>query len=213
MKKLYFSIMLLYAAIGVQGQNILYSNNFENGVGGATIVGNGEIIDSENSRFGRIFHNAKGGEGIRQNYLLLPNNIFANLQTTSTNQLTISFWINKGTATNFYWSPIFTAYGAAPINNVNTWPMLALQSRLLAQVNCAGWTNFENAQNATGKNRESTEWLDDSKWHFYAATYTATSVKIYIDGIVQNEWAVSQDDGKKASGIFSHGSELKYISR
>lgn len=211
MKKSLFLFLTLLIVGSNQAQNVLYSNNFENGVGSATIIGNGQIV-SENAPFGQVFHNAAGGQGIRSNYLKLPTNIFANLQSSGSKELTIAFWVNRGTAVNYYWTPIFTAYGAAP-NPANTWPMLALQSRLWAQLNCAGWTDFTNAQNVLGTNKESTVWLDDNAWHYYTAVFTETNVKIYVDGVIQNEWNLTGNPaGSSVSGLFSNGSELTYIA-
>jgi hypothetical protein len=211
MKKSIVFFLILLIAASTHAQNVLYSNNFENGAGSATIIGNGQIV-SESAPFGQVFHNAAGGQGIRSNYLKLPTNIFANLQSSGSKELTIAFWVNKGTAVNYYWTPIFTAYGAAP-NPTNIWPMLALQSRLLAQVNCAGWSDFTGAQNVLGSNKESTIWLDDNAWHYYTAVFTETNVKIYVDGVIQNEWNLNgNSDGGSVSGLFNNGSELTYIA-
>jgi len=89
--------------------------------------------------------------------------------------------------------------------------MMILQSRLLAQVNCGGWTDLKDPDNVAGTNTESTLWLDDAKWHYYTATYTETSVKIYVDGVIKNEWNCTAVDEHKVSGLFSNGSELDYI--
>lgn len=207
-------LSLLFACglfVGSQAQTLLYSNDFESGLNGATIVGNGILTASGNVNHGQVFHNAAGGQAIRTNYLLLPNNIFADLQASGVKGATISFWVNKGTATGYYWSPIFTAYGAAP-NPANTWPMLALQTRGWAQINNAGWCDFTNAQNVKGTNTESTAWTDDGNWHFYTATFTETNVKVYIDGAIMNEWNVDGvSTGQVVSGLFNNGSALTYI--
>jgi hypothetical protein len=214
MKKtiLFFAIFAMACLLNVNAQNLLYSNDFEQGVGDATIVGNGVIEDDTIAGFGKVFHNAAGGQAVRTNYLLLPNNVFANLQTAASNAVTISFWVNKGTAVDYFYSPIFMAYGAAPAEGGNTWPMLALQSRGLTQINCAGWSDFTDAQNVAGTNAASTVWLDDAQWHFYTAVITPTNVKVYVDAAVVNEWNLSNEgDGNVAAGIFTNGADLTYI--
>ena len=211
MRKFYSLVIVLFVSLTVSSQTLIYSNNFESGVGTATIVGNGQIKTVPTNGFGSVFHNAIGGQAIRSNYLLLPNNIFANLQTSGSKSLSIAFWVNKGTATDNFWTPIFSAYGAAPVAGKNTWPMMVLQSRLVAQVNCAGWTDLTDADNVAATNFVSTLWLDDLAWHFYTAIFTETSVKIYIDGVVKNSWTLSGTDGHTVSGLFTNGSDLKYI--
>lgn len=211
MKKFYFFVFTLLFSLTASAQTIIYSNNFESGVGTATIIGTGKIETVQTSGFGSVFHNAIGGQSIRSNYLLLPDNIFANLQTSGSKELSIAFWINKGTATDNFWTPIFSAYGAAPVAAKNTWPMMVLQSRLVAQVNCGGWTDLTDADNVSKTNLASAAWLDDAAWHYYTAIFTETSVKVYIDGVVQNAWTLSGTDGHTVSGLFTNGSDLKYI--
>lgn len=212
MKKQLLSLLLVCALFGgAQAQTLLYSNDFEAGLGGATIVGNGTLTASGDVNHGQVFHNAAGGQATRTNYLLLPNDIFSNLQASGQTGVTISFWVNKATATGFYWSPIFSAYGAAP-NPDNTWPMMVLQTRLVGQVNNAGWSDLVDAQNVKGSNTVSTAWIDNTSWHFYTATFTPTSVKVYIDGVIQNEWVLDGvSTGQVVSGLFTNGSALTYI--
>lgn len=217
MKKLYALSVLLLGALSINAQTVLYSNDFEDGVGDATIVGNGEIVAAENTAFGNVFHNAKGGQAVRANYLLLPETVFADLQaedlaSATITELTISFWVNKGTDTANEFTPIFSAYAAAPIDGANTWPMMVLQSRLLAQINNAGWTDFTNEENVDGTNTVSVEWLADNNWHFYAATFSPTQVSVYVDGVAQNTWNVSEADGNTVNGLFTNGADLKYVS-
>ncbi|MGF7140655.1 LamG-like jellyroll fold domain-containing protein [Roseimarinus sediminis] len=212
MKQLYILAIALLTTIGLSAQTILYSNDFENDTGDATIVGNGAIVEEETAGFGSVFHNAAGGQAIRSNYLLLPDNIFAQLQESGSKELSIAFWVNKGTAVDQLWTPIFSAYGAAPVNNANTWPMMVLQSRLVGQVNNSGWTDLTDAQNTNGTNTVDVEWLDDEAWHFYTATFTESEVKVYIDGEVKNTWTLSGDEnGSSVSGLFNNGSALTYI--
>ena len=213
MKRIFTLIFLLgVLTYNAKSQTLLYSNDFEEGVKDAVIVGSGVVEDSGNSLFGKVFHNAAGGQAIRTNYLLLPSIVFADLQTAATNAVTISFWVNKGTAVDFWFSPIFSAYATAPPATGNSWPMMVLQSRLLVQINCAGWSDFTKEQNVAGANAENTFWLDDGNWHFYTAVITPTNTKVYIDGAVVNEWNLSgTGDGNVAAGIFTNGGDLKYI--
>ncbi|MHB9140873.1 MAG: LamG-like jellyroll fold domain-containing protein [Paludibacter sp.] len=211
MKKIYSFAIALLVTCSMNAQTLLYSNNFESGVGTSTIVGNGQIEVSQTPGFGSVFHNAAGGQGVRSNYLLLPTDIFANLQTSGVKELSIAFWVNKSTAVDNFWTPMFSAYGAAPAGGINTWPMMILQSRLVAQVNCSGWTDLVDADNINALNLVSTTWLDDAAWHYYAATFTETAVKIYVDGILQNAWTLNGTDGHTVAGLFSGGSGLTYI--
>ena len=212
MKKFYFFAMALFVTCAVSAQ-IIYSNNFENGVGtGASIVGSGQIETVSTGGFGHVFHNAVGGQALRSNYLLLPVDVMQNVQYSGTNELSIAFWVNKGTADAYLWTPIFSAYGAAPVAGLNTWPVMALESRLRAYVNCAGWTDLVNAENVNKVNFESTAWLDDAAWHYYTATFTETKVKVYVDGVIQNEWTLSGNSGGgSVSGLFTNGADLIYI--
>ncbi len=192
----------------------VYSNDFENGIMSETIVGTGKVVDDANSVFGKVFHNV-GPDGVqaqRTNYLKLPLDIFTKITDGGTNEMTISFWVNVGTASGYYWSPIFSAYGAAPIDNANTWPMMVLQSRLVAQVNCNGWCDFPDDFNDNGANEVGTAWIDDGNWHLYTCVWTETKVQIYIDGVVRNSWSVDGvSGGQVVSGPIKSGSELSYI--
>jgi hypothetical protein len=210
MRKIYTLIIALFFTMAVNAQNLIYANNFEDGVGAASIVGSGQIIDATTPGFGKVFHNAVGGQSIRTNYLLLSDTIFTALQRSNSFKLTIGFWVNKGTATDFHWSAIFSAYGAAP-NPGNTWPMMALMTRGWAQINCSGWCDFTNGDNVAGTNEESSTWIDNDSWHFYTATFDTSNVKIYIDGVIKNAWTLNGTDGHTIKGLFTNGSDLKYI--
>jgi hypothetical protein len=213
MKKIYILVLVCICSVAVSAQTLLYSNTFEGGIGDATIVGNGQVVVDHTPGFGSVFHNAAGGQAIRANYLLLPETVFESLQESGRKELTIGFWVNKGTAINNFWTPIFSAYGAAPVGGANTWPMMVLQSRLVGQVNVAGWTDLLDAQNIAGTNLASTAWLDDESWHYYTAVFTETKVKVYVDGIVQNEWNIDGvTAGQVVGGLFTNGSELRYIA-
>ncbi len=190
----------------------VYFNDFNNGVGEATIIGGGQIKEI-GGMFGGVFSNAMNG--MRANYLKLPETVLA--QSAETGALSIGVWVNRGneTASNHYmWSPLFTAYGSAPAaDGTNGMPMLACQYRGVLQVNNNGWSDYTDAQNVNGVNgvyHDATDWLADGEWHYYTATFTATTAKVYFDGVIVNEWEI---DGttNTAAGLFSNGADLKYI--
>lgn len=177
----------------------------------AKIVGAGSYIKAEDP-FGMVFQNATGG--MRQNYLQLPEDILS--YSTDTKEMSIGVWVNAsdaGASADYMWSPLFTAYGSAPSPG-NTWPMMALQYRGVMQVNCAGWCDFTDAQNVKGYNslyHNDTDWLADRAWHYYTATLTETSTKVYFDGVLVNEWEIDGTEGATINGLFSNGADLKYI--
>ncbi|MFT3752834.1 MAG: hypothetical protein QM800_08125 [Paludibacter sp.] len=220
MKKKLLSISMFVAAAlfcgtGAKAQTLLYSNDFESGLNGATIVGNGVVEASGNASHGQVFHNDPTvTNAVRTNYLLLPNTIFSSLKSGGTNAVTISFWVNKATATNYYWGAIFSAYSVAPSPNNGT-PMFTLFDRGWAQMNDGkgNWCDFPDAQNAAGTNFAGTTWLDDANWHFYVAALTPTSAKIYVDGVIKNAWNLNGSAaGGSAAGIFTNGDLYTYIT-
>jgi hypothetical protein len=93
--------------------------------------------------------------------------------------------------------------------------MLALQYRGVLQVNNNGWCDFTDAQNVSGTNtvyHNATDWLADHEWHYYTATFTETTAKVYFDGVLKNEWAVDgESNGGVIKGLFSNGADLSYI--
>ena len=212
-------LLVFGAVLGVQAEDFIYENDFSSAEG-ITIVGSGSFVDNE--RFGKVFQNV--GTSPRTNYLLLPEDLLSH--SASTKELTIGFWVSAEgyTPDKYTYSPFFTAYAGK--NSPNSWPMLALQSRGFAQVNCAGWCDFTSADNVAGKNtaynancwEASNEayinggsWLEDQGWHFYTAVFTETNMKIYLDGEVKNEWNLDGTEGHTISGLFSNGADLKYI--
>ena len=212
-------LLVFGAVLGVQAEDFVYQNDFSS-ADGLTIVGNGSFAN--NDRFGKVFQNV--GTSTRTNYLLLPEDLLSHSATTK--ELTIGFWVSAEgyTPDKYTYSPFFTAYAGK--NSPNSWPMLALQSRGFAQVNCAGWCDFTSADNVAGKNTaynancweandegfiNGGSWLEDQDWHFYTAVFTETNMKIYLDGEVKNEWNLDGTEGHTISGLFSNGSELKYI--
>ncbi len=187
----------------------VYANDFEDGVKDATVVGSGEI-KNVGGLYGNVFSNAM--DGMRQNYLLLPENALSH--SVETNALTVAVWVNRGNETDvwhYMWSPLFTAY--AEKANDNSWPMLACQYRGVLQVNCAGWSDYTDAQNVKNVNgvyHGDSDWLADGEWHLYTATFTPTTAKVYFDGNLVNEWVIDGVDNT-AAGLFSNGADLKYI--
>ncbi len=217
----YIEVPTIEKDAGVELPTPIYYQNFEFGLSTEQIVGSGSVVtddSEENQYFGKVFYNvgADGTEAQRTNYLLLPGNIFSNITNAQTNEMTISFWANQGTAdVGFNWYPLFSAYGAAPNNNSNTTPMMILQSRLVAQVNCPGgeWCDFTNAQNDNGENYAVNDWLHDGAWHFYSAVWTSTTLTVYVDGVVRNSWTVDgvTKEGQYISGPLTQGNLLNYI--
>ena len=189
-----------------------YFNDFEKGVGNATIYGAG-TIERPGGAWGNVFQNVGGA--LRSNYLVLPEDALSH--TADTKQLTVAVWVNSenaGTSADYMWAPLFMAYGSGPATD-NGAPMLACQYRGVLQVNCSGWCDFTDAQNTAGANvayHDATDWLADKDWHLYTAVFTETNAKVYFDGVLKNEWNVSgSGDGNVIAGLFSNGSDLKYI--
>ena len=57
-----------------------------------------------------------------------------------------------------------------------------------------------------------TNWLDDEQWHYYVVNFTSTTATVYLDGEVKNAWKVDgTSDGQVIDGLFTGGSNLKYI--
>lgn len=191
----------------------VYMNTFDSS-NGLQIVGSGKFTTVTDTRFGNVFQNVGGAQ--RTNYLLLPEDLLSH--STESKEISIGVWVNSsnaGSSSDYLYAPLFMAYGAAPVDHVNTWPMFALQYRGLAQINCAGYCDFTAAQNVAGVNTEyngDLDWLADKQWHYYTATLTPTSCKIYVDGVIKNEWAIDGvSDGAVAGGLFTNGADLKYI--
>ena len=168
--------------------------------------------DEEGAPFGDYFHN--DGSAMRTSYCLLPEDVLAH--SAKTEELTIAVWVraqDEAVSANYMWAPLFTAYAADNEGNDNTYPMMACQYRGVLQVNCAGWTDYVDAQNVAGKNtmyHGDTDWLKDHKWHYYTAVFEGENAKVFFDGELKNEW---NNDGTTNSqkGLFSNGAELKYV--
>lgn len=192
----------------------VYFNTFDS-EDGLTIVGGGSFVTDNDSRFGKVFQNATGG--MRTNYLLLPEDILSYSGTTQ--EMSIGMWVNAknaGASSVYAWSPLFAAYGTAPVSGENSWPFFALQYRGVMMVNCDGYCDFTNEENVTGINvvyHNETDWLADSEWHYYTVTMTSTTACVYFDGALKNKWVIGGVSvGKVLKGLFSSGIQLKYIT-
>lgn len=182
---------------------------------GEKIVGAGQFVNTENDTIFNYHYQNVPGTAPRQNYLLLPDDVLAH--SDKSEALTIGVWVsaeNAGEPASYQWSPLLTAYAAAP-NPENTYPMLALQYRGVLQVNDGHdhWTDYTDAQNVAGANtlyHNAKDWLADKKWHYYTAVFEGENAKVYFDGKVVNEW---NNDGttNTQKGLFMNGSELKYV--
>lgn len=204
------------AKVGGSSENTTIASKGGTKEGNATIYGSGVIEEAAGQ--GKVFHNAAGGAKQRSDYLLLPEDTFAH--STETKGITIGFWVNKGNVVETTpFSPIFSAY--AQKSDENSYPVMVLQSRLVAQVNCAGWTNLlatqltEKSLDPTA-NTESALWItDNTNWHYYTATFDNEIVTVYVDGVIQNQWDATKTHVDNAnptvSGLYSNGSELKYV--
>ena len=201
-----------------------WTYDFESADENVKIIGAGSFVDDADAKFGKVFSNVGGA--IRTNYLTLPDTVLA--QSAVSKELSIGFWVNaNGQAPSAYtYAPFFTAYASNTNGADNGFPMLALQSRGLAQVNCAGWTDFAGTEHVNGKtnvyNQNCWEagdaafnfvenWLEDNEWHYYTAVYTEAGLTIYLDGEVKNQWTCDGTEGKSLAGLFSNGGDLKHI--
>lgn len=221
MKKIFTLIataMLCSTATMAQEQPTpVYFNDFSS-ADGLTIVGNGVFEDDADSRFGKVFHNDPAlTKAIRTNYLLLPADVLSH--SAQTKEMTIGFWVNMRDAADFYWSPMFAAYDVVGrASNVDEpWPHFALMARKELALNCWGYCDLGDTFNDKSKNAQTSAWLDDKAWHYYTATLTATSIKVYVDGVLENSWTVDgTTQGQIVEGVFNAGAAyntngLKYI--
>ena len=179
---------------------------------GLKIVGGGSYTTDPDKHFGTVFQNITGG--MRQNYLLLPEDALSH--SAETNQMSIGVWVNAanaGASTDYMWAPLFMAYASAPNNGENTFPMFACQYRGVLQVNNDGWTDYTDAQNVAGANKlyhADTDWLADKGWHYYTAVFDGENAKVYLDGVLANEWNMDGTNNTQM-GLFRKGADLKYI--
>ena len=189
----------------------VFFSDFSN-TSGLKIVGGGSFTKDSNKYFGDIFQNITGG--MRQNYLLLPEDALSH--SAETNQMTIGVWVNAakaGASSDYMWAPLFTAYGAAPGGDGNGMPMFACQYRGVLQINNDGWTDYTDQQNLAGTNilyHNENDWLADKEWHYYTAVFDGENAKVYFDGVLKNEWQMDGSNNTQ-SGLFRKGADLKYI--
>ena len=189
----------------------VFFSDFTN-TAGLKIVGGGSFTKDNDSHFGDIFQNVTGG--MRQNYLLLPEDALSH--SAETKQMSIGVWVNAanaGASPDYMWAPLFMAYTAAPVNNENTLPMFACQYRGVLQVNNNGWTDYTDVQNVAGANKlfhNETDWLADKQWHYYTAVFDGENAKVYLDGVLVNEWEMDGNSNTQM-GLFTNGADLKYI--
>lgn len=188
----------------------VYFNSFEgDDLNGAQIIGGGEIKNVGNE-YGNVFSNAM--DGMRQNYLLLPEDALSHSKDTE--EMTIAVWVNRGNETDsghYGWCPLFSAYESA---TSNIWPMLVCQYRGILQINNDGWCDFEDVYNVKGINTAyhfETDWLADGEWHYYTVTFTPKTAKVYFDGEIANEWKIPTDDDRTIGGLFTNGGAYKHI--
>ena len=197
------------SADSVNVPTAVYYNTLKADDDDLTIVGSGAFVSDDT--FGTVFKN--DGTAQRTSYLKLPEDTLQHSATSK--EMTIGFWVSNTTTDAVIYHPLFSAYHAAPANNTNTSPMFILQSRGIAQVNCAGWCDFEAAQNDNGANAESISWLGaQSTWHYYTSVITETSLKIYADGTLLNSWTIDgTTNGQVASGLFANAGDtaLSYV--
>ena len=221
-KLLLLTKTLLVAALLCVGQNAwgdevvvptpVYYNDFSfatSGEDGIEIVGNGQFEDDSDERFGRIFHNDPiSTKGIRTNFLKLPTNVLQH--SASSKEMTIGFWVNVKNAVDYFYCPIFTAYGTdnSTSHEGDAWyPFFYAETRGTLQWNAMGWCDFTDAQNDKKVNTQNTEWLSDKKWHYYSITFTTTTAKVCIDGEILNSWTIA-DNGLE--GLFTQ-TNLVYV--
>lgn len=235
LKAMALSAMLLTGAGSAWADELpapVYFNDFSSQEG-VTIVGNGAFEDDADARFGKVFHNDPAlTKAMRTNYLLLPEDVLSH--SADSKEMTISFWVNAKNAADYWFSPIFSAYGMSPAANMEqfawdnaanavsttvkregnneNWPVFVLQSRGLAQINNGGFCDFAKEQNDNAENAENTYWLDDKAWHYYTVTLTTTKVVVYIDGNIFNSWTLDPTvGGQQIEGFFTYGSNYKHI--
>jgi len=190
----------------------IWFNSFDAGDKGCIINGGGEYR-WVGGLYGNVFSNAMNG--MRQNYLQLPAGLFG--QSAETQALTIGVWVNRGNETesaHYNWSPLISAYSSKSETD-NGMPMFVCQYRGVLQLNINGWSDYTDAQNVNGVNAvyhndSGADWLADGEWHYYTATFTPTTAKVYIDGELANAWEIDGVDNT-AAGLFSNGSELTHI--
>ena len=190
----------------------VYFNDFNSGAGDCKVMGGGSFRSDDAPGFNKVFQNVTGGR--RENYLLLPEHVLSH--SAESQKMTIGVWVNSvnaGASGDYMWAPLFMAYTKAPENGTNTLPMFACQYRGVLQVNNDGWTDYTDAQNVNGANKlyhGDTDWLADKGWHYYTAVFDGENAKVYLDGVLANEWKMDGSNNTQM-GLFRKGADLKYI--
>ena len=204
----------------------------------ATIQGGGQFIDYGDG-FGTVFRNCGGDP--RRYFLQLPSTLFTHSNTSKELSIGFWVTARGMNPSDYTYAPLFAAYENNPdftatdkeYWGTNTSPMLLVPSFGTFQVNCEGYCDFDGDLNTApnaGKNTlyntnhwflTNTEklatntagvnWLGDNKWHYFTLTMTESTVTIYMDGEVKNQWSVDGTEGKSVSGVFSDGDKLKVI--
>ena len=194
----------------------VYTNDFSS-ISGLSCVGSSSL--TTDGTFGYAFQNTASASP-RTNYLRLPSDLLAHSMLSK--QLTIGFWVKAkadkaGASSTYNWAPIFTAYADAP-STENTVPMLACQYRGLLQVNCvAGFSDYTDGQNDDPVNHVyndftgNTDWLSNHDWHYYTVVFNDEIASVYFDGVLKNQWTVTNVTGTTQKGLFYNGSVLRYI--
>lgn len=203
----------------MSAHNTSYFNDFEYGLDGSEIIGDGEITNSGNDMFGSVFANAMNG--MRTNYLLLPSDALQH--SGKSEELSIGVWVNQGNETDpghYQWSPLFSAYEVAPQGS-NGMSMFLWTYRGTLQINCNGpanvgdnWSDFTAEQHVDGEvhfiNNDKDP-LKDGEWHYYTAVFTKTNVKLYVDGKVTNEWNLTGSGAGNTIGFLNGENPLVYV--
>ncbi len=220
------AVVLTSSAVMAQDGLYAYQNDLKE-AHDATVVGGGTFVADET--FGTVFQNVATTP--RSNYLLLPEQVFQH--SGETKALSIGVWVSADGVeddNSYCYAPLFSGYAAKA--EENSWPMMVLQTRGLAQVNCWGWCDFTPAQNVKGVNTlyhpnafiqegdatfvHGENWLADHKWHYYTAVFTTNSCTIYFDGQVANQWQFEPGDGAWIDGLLVNKDDqqawlIKYI--
>ncbi|MBQ9699603.1 MAG: LamG domain-containing protein [Lachnospiraceae bacterium] len=149
--------------------------------GAATIVGGGSLVtDSER---GQVFdNNSAGTAGIRVDYLSLPQAVMDGIVDFESEALTVAMWVKlpAGETLPTQWLPIFVMRQAA---QTDAWPFVNVGIRGTSQYNWGGWA--DNNVNAD------ITYLNDNAWHYVVATYDATAMKVYVDGVQTNAFTAT----------------------
>ncbi len=235
MKKLYFLAIACFALINAKAEvpEAVYFQDFESGLSAdMAIVGSGELTDADDSNFGKVYHNNPDEDATaRTNYLTLPSDIFSDMNSAigEDSSMTIAFWVNASQCfgdsitaggknqPSYFYAPLFSAYGDAPVDAVNTYPMMICQTRGPIQINNSGWcdfgTDYEDNGFPIGTNdSNSVDWLSDNEWHYFSVTMSTTTAKVYYDGTLTYSWTIDGvSDGQVSRGMFTNGADLDYI--